>query len=223
MIRRRGEGGDSEGGEGLGEGVVVAGGSLIIQGEEAEDGDSARDEASGAGEDGAMRIVKERSLRGWSVMKVAHQQENGLFGGGDQLIAVIESPLEICPPAQMKSEEEVERVFGTRGEVDDFGVKSDEVGRECGKASEDRRIDPGIDGRGQHRRALIETDDDLSPGRSPPRPSKEASWKQDLAIWLVVSKVGLDRTRPIDLVGAARGARPRLSLSLLDGLLQRDR
>jgi len=126
--------------------VVVAGGSLIIQGEEAEQSDSARNETSGAGENGAMGIVGERGPHRWSVMKIAHQQENGLFGGGDQLIAVVESPLEICPPTQMKSKEEVEWVFGACGEVDDFGIKSDEVGRERGEPSEDRRIDPGIDG-----------------------------------------------------------------------------
>ena len=78
-------------------------------------------------------------------MKVTYQQENGLLRRGDQLIAVVESSLQICPATQMKSEEDFERVFGVCGEVDNFGVKGDEVGRERGKACQDRRIDPGID------------------------------------------------------------------------------
>lgn len=41
LIRGRGEDGDPESGEGLGEGVVIGGGSLIIQGEKAENGNPA--------------------------------------------------------------------------------------------------------------------------------------------------------------------------------------
>lgn len=41
LIRGRGEGGDPEIGEGLSEGVVIGGGSLIIQGEKAENGNPA--------------------------------------------------------------------------------------------------------------------------------------------------------------------------------------
>jgi hypothetical protein len=223
LIRRCGEGSDPTGGKGLGKGVVVAGCPLIIQGEKAEDVDAARDEASSAGNHWPMGIFRERSTRRWSVMKVTYQQENGLLGRGDQLIAVVKSSLQICPTTQMESEEDLERVFGVCGEVDNFGVKGHKVGRERRKARQDRGIDPGIDGRRKHRCALIEADDDLAPGGSSPRPSVETNWEKDLAVWLVVAKVGPDRTGPIDLGSTTRGVRPGLALGLLDGLFERDR
>ncbi len=140
-----------------------------------------------------------------SLAEIADEDHDGVRRTGDPRLAVGECTVDVRTAAELRAEEDVDRVVELVGEVDDGRVEDDEAGRQGPHRGEHRAEDGGVDDGGGHGARLVDAEDDVllhGPVRAPvpdetlghhgagPIASRKGH---------VVPEVGPDRAVPVDV------------------------
>ena len=83
-------------------------------------------------------------------------------GRVDDLLAVGERAVDVGAAAELRAEQQIDRVLQVVGQVDDGGVEDDHARAHGAHRGEHRAEDARVDDRGRHRAALVDAQDDVA-------------------------------------------------------------
>src|SRR5215813_14621759 len=115
-VGRAGEARHAEGGERGGVVVVEGRRALVVEGEQADDHDAGIGEALGA-----LQHLRAAA----ALEEVGDEHEDRRIRPLDDLLAIGERAVDVGAAAELRAEEEVDRILQVVGEVDDGGVEDD--------------------------------------------------------------------------------------------------
>ena len=123
------------------------------------------------------------------------------------LPAIRHRPVDVGPAAELRAEQDVDRVLQLVGKVDHRRIEDDQPRGDCAQRGQDGAENAGIDDRRRHRAALIDAEHDVAQRRPLAAVAHEPLGDDRAAVGKIVVQVFTDRPVPVDLAGArARGA-----------------
>ena len=190
-VGRAGEGGHAQLGQVTGQRAVERRRPLVRQREQDHDDDARVAQLL----DPSQHLVADAALE-----EVGDEDEHGVGRPGDEPLAVGDRAVDVGATAELRREEQVDRVGQLFGEVDDGRVEDDQRGADGAQRGDHGAEDRRVHDRGGHRPGLVDGQDDVALHVLLAAPVADQSLGHDGAVLgQVVLEVPGDGAVPVDV------------------------